>query len=186
MSGDVIPRTSDGTEPAPRGLATTRPLPSIPTLQTSPAGISARWAPEGSVTLSPASPSMVAEPAPTASPTRMLGSGDLNAGCPAGRPPGPAVGAQLPTTTAAAARPSAQQRASRRRAAAHSPPIDANLSSIPKFPLGVPELHRHAAHMVVEVVAVEQPSSAGIVGHDIRHEALHVSHRDRVLQNWAA
>src|ERR1700694_997680 len=101
-SEDAMPSTSDGAEPPPLGLATTRPSPSVQTLQPPPAGSPARGAPGGSVPLGPASPSMVAEPPPTASPTRMLGSGDLNAGCPAGRPPGPAVGAELATTTAGA------------------------------------------------------------------------------------
>src|SRR6266550_6232425 len=139
VSGDAMRKTSDGAEAPPPGLATTRPLPSIPTLQTSPAGISARSAPEGSVTLSPASPSTEAEPAPTARPTRTLGSGDLGAGRPAGRPPGPAAGAQLPATTAvapAAASPRAQQRTR-------------------GLALDVPEFHRHPAEMVVEIVAVE-------------------------------
>src|SRR5882724_10930183 len=188
VSGDAMPSTSDGAEPPPLGLATTRPLPSIPTLQTSPAGISPRWVPEGSVTLSPASPSMVAEPAPTASATRTLGSADLGAGCPAGSPPGPALGVQLPLTTAAApaaTRPSAPQRASRRRGAPRSPPRDAKPELDPEVPLDVPELHRHAPEMVVEIVAVKQPPGAGIVGHHVRHEALHVSNHDGVLQDRA-
>jgi len=81
----------------------------------------------------------VAEPAPTARPTRTVGSSDSGAGRPGGGPPGPAAGAQLPATTAvapAAARPSAQQR-------------------MRALVLDVPEFHRHPAEMVVEIVAVE-------------------------------
>ena len=50
----------------------------------------------------------------------------------------------------------------------------------------VAKLHRHAGEMMVEIVAMEQPSSAGIVRHDVSREALHVSHHDRVLQDRVA
>ena len=55
----------------------------------------------------------------------------------------------------------------------------------PAGPLEVPELRRHAGHVMVEVVTVEQPSSAGIVGHNVGHKALHVPHGNCVLQNRA-
>src|SRR5689334_19446441 len=112
-SGDPISTTSVGVLDAPPGASTATPVPCTATRHTSPAGISASRAPEGSVTLSPARPATVAAPAPTVRPTRMAGSagpwgpgmaigGASGAGTGVG-PGGAAVGVQLAITTAAAA-----------------------------------------------------------------------------------
>src|SRR5512138_2964779 len=112
-SGDPISTTSVGVLDAPPGASTAMPVSSTATRHTSPAGISASRAPEGSLTLSPAAPAIVPAPAPTTSPTRMLGStGPCGPGMATGGAAGPgtgvgaggaAVGTQLAIATAAAA-----------------------------------------------------------------------------------
>jgi hypothetical protein len=108
-------------------VATSPVVPLSVTRQTSPAGISARRAPEGSLTLRPAAPAMVADDAPTTRPTRTTGSpvpdgagrmvcaaGGAGAGARGAAGPGAggaagaglgggADGVQLATTTATAA-----------------------------------------------------------------------------------
>src|SRR6476660_8690912 len=139
--GDEISNTSAGAVEAPPGASTATPVPCTATRHTSPAGISASRAPDGSLTLSPSTLDTEAAPAPTTRPTRMLGS---TGPCPAGTgasvgasgpgtgvgPGGAGVGVQLATATAAAAAsvtPTAVQRRSRARALPASAAIIAKL-----------------------------------------------------------